>query len=217
MNNLFLGNPLIDFHTNIYFAVLLFTAITLILVKVSFMTEPLLIVDLQLGFINEFTHHIPQRIIRLIQRDDYAPLIFTRFLNSKNGPYQRFLNWHQCDCEPEINIVPQLQPFAQQDLVFSKPGRCGITEELASYLSACKFERVFIVGIDTDMCVLKLAMDIFDLGIEPIVLTDCCASTAGLQAHLAGLSVLSRNIGAGRLQEVGLTDGSLAAPEQKEE
>jgi len=37
-------------------------------------------------------------------------------------------------------------------------------------------ERVFIHGIDTDMCVLKIAMDLFDLGIEPVVLTDCCAS-----------------------------------------
>lgn len=45
------------------------------------------------------------------------------------------------------------------------------------------------------MCVLKIAMDFFDIGIEPIVLTDCCASTAGLQAHLAGLAVLSRNLG----------------------
>jgi nicotinamidase-related amidase len=179
------------------------------------MSDPLLIVDLQLGFINEFTHHIPQRIIRLIERDDYAPLIFTRFVNLENGPYQRFLNWNKCDCQPEINIVPPLEPFVQQDLVFSKPGRCGITEELASYLSSSKFERVFIAGIDTDMCVLKIAMDIFDIGIEPIVLTDCCASTAGLQAHLAGLSVLSRNIGAQRLREVGLADGSLAAPEQK--
>ena len=26
------------------------------------------------------------------------------------------------------------------------------------------------------MCVLKTAMDVFDLGIEPIVLVDCCAS-----------------------------------------
>lgn len=65
------------------------------------------------------------------------------------------------------------------------------------------------------MCVLKIAMDVFDIGIEPVVLTDCCASTAGLQAHLAGLAVLSRNIGAQRLVEGGVGDGSLAAPPQK--
>jgi nicotinamidase-related amidase len=87
-------------------------------------------------------------------------------------------------------------------------------DELASYLRQQPIERVFLVGIDTDMCVLKLAMDFFDMGIEPIVLTDCCASTAGLQAHLAGLAVLSRNIGASRLRDAGLSDGFLAAPAQ---
>ncbi|OKH33496.1 hypothetical protein NIES2119_23265 [[Phormidium ambiguum] IAM M-71] len=46
------------------------------------MPEPLLIVDLQCGFINQFTHHIPKRISRLIGKDEYAPLLFTRFLNS---------------------------------------------------------------------------------------------------------------------------------------
>jgi nicotinamidase-related amidase len=176
------------------------------------MSEPLLIVDVQPGFINEFTHHIPQRVTRLIQRDQYAPLLFTRFINETHGPYQRFLNWHSCDREPEINIVPELQPFVQQSLVFSKPGLCGMPHDLVSYLRKQRMERVFIVGIDTDMCVLKIAMDLFDLGIEPVVLTDCCASTAGLQAHLAGLAVLSRNIGAQRLRDAGLGDGSLAAP-----
>jgi hypothetical protein len=58
---------------------------------------------------------------------------------------------------------------------------------------------------------IKIAMDVFDIGIEPVVLTDCCASTAGLQAHLAGLSVLSRNIGAQRLRDAGLSEGFLAA------
>lgn len=85
-------------------------------------------------------------------------------------------------------------------------------DELASYLRQQHIERVFWAGIDTDMCVLKVAMDIFDIGIEPIVLTDCCASTAGLQAHLAGLAVLSRNIGANRLRDAGLSGGLLAAP-----
>lgn len=178
------------------------------------MSEPLLIVDVQQSFINSFTHHIPQRVARLIGRGEYAPLLFTRFINSQAGPYQRFLDWHSCDSEPETNIVPELEQFAQPELVFSKPGLCGMPDELAKYLTEQRIKRLFIVGIDTDMCVLKMALDIFDLGIEPIVLTDCCASTAGLQAHLAGLAVLSRNIGAQRLRDVGLSGGLLAAPEK---
>ncbi len=176
------------------------------------MSEPLIVVDVQSGFINEFTHHIPQRIARLIRRDDYAPILLTRFINSSDGPYQRFLDWHSCDREPDTNIAPELEPWAKPDQIFSKSGLCGLPSELASYFQQHHFERVFIVGIDTDMCVLKIAMDCFDLGIEPIVLTDCCASTAGLQAHLAGLAVLSRNIGANRLRDASLSDGLLAAP-----
>lgn len=154
---------------------------------------------------NSLTHHIPQRIARLIQRGEYEPLLFTRFINDTDGPYQRFLDWHSCDSEPETNIVPELASFAQAGFVFSKPGQCGMPDELAEYLRKQGSKRVFIVGIDTDMCVLKIALDIFDINIEPVVLTDCCASTAGLQAHLAGLAVLSRNIGAGRLRDAGLS------------
>jgi nicotinamidase-related amidase len=181
------------------------------------MSDPLIIVDVQPGFINEFTHHIPQRIVRLIQRNDYAPILFTRFINASDGPYQRFLDWHSCDKEPEINIAPELEPWAKPERVFSKLGLCGMPDELASYLREHGIERIFLAGIDTDMCVLKLAMDFFDMDIEPIVLTDCCASTAGLQAHLAGLAVLSRNIGANRLCDAGLSDGSLAAPAKPSE
>lgn len=176
------------------------------------MSEPLLIVDVQVGFINDFTHHIPQRVVRLIERNDYAPLIFTRFINAPDGPYDRFLDWHSCDREPETKIVPELEPFARADFIFAKPGLCGLPDELTNYLRQQGIERIFIVGIDTDMCVLKIAMDLFDIGIEPLVFTDCCASTAGLQAHLAGLAVLSRNIGAQRLRDAGLSDGLLAAP-----
>lgn len=176
------------------------------------MSEPLLIVDVQAGFINQFTHHIPQRVVRLIDRDRYSPLLFTRFVNASGGPYDRFLDWHSCNSEPETEIVPELKPFAQESCIFSKRGLCGMPDELTDYLREHHIERVFIVGIDTDMCVLKIAMDLFDASIEPIVLTDCCASTAGLQAHLAGLAVLSRNIGAMRLRDAGLSEGFLAAP-----
>ena len=60
---------------------------------------------------------------------------------------------------------------------------------------------------------LKIAMDMFDLGVEPIVLVDCCASTAGLQAHLAGLAILSRNIGPHQLRLTELHEGYLAGPD----
>jgi len=176
------------------------------------MSDSLLVVDVQIGFINDFTHHIPQRITKLLQRHDYQPILFTRFVNTVDGPYWRFLNWHSCDREPDTRLVPELEAVAKPELIFSKKGVCGLPDELIGYLQVQQIQRLSVVGIDTDMCVLKIAMDLFDIGIEPILLTDCCASTAGLQAHLAGLAVLSRNIGAQRLREAGVGSGTMAAP-----
>jgi len=113
---------------------------------------------------------------------------------------------------PDTELAPELEKMAPPEQVFSKPGYAGLPDALAGVFRDAGIEQVTVVGIDTDMCVLKVVMDLFDLAIEPIVLVDCCASTAGLQAHLAALAILTRNIGAARLRDAGLTHGQLGAP-----
>ncbi|HEY8745237.1 MAG TPA: isochorismatase family protein, partial [Chloroflexota bacterium] len=156
------------------------------------MPMPLLVVDVQQGFINEYTRHIPERIGRLIDSGDYNPILFTRFINAPDSPYHRFLDWHECEEEPDTKLAAPLERYTAEEGVFSKPGLTGLPDELVRYFQEKNTAEIVIVGIDTDMCVLKIAMDVFDRGIRPVVMTDCCASTAGLQAHLAGLAVLSR-------------------------
>ena len=175
--------------------------------------EPiLLVVDVQHSFLNDYTHHIPGRIRRLIEQGRFADVWFTKFINTPDSPYERFLDWDGAMEPPDPDLALELAPWAQPGRVFDKPGLTGLPASLATALKERGPETVAIVGIDTDMCVLKIAMDIFDRGIRPLVLADCCGSTAGLQAHLAGLAVLARNIGAGQLRDAGLGDGYLAAP-----
>ena len=176
------------------------------------MPEPLLVVDVQRGFINEFTEHVPARVRRLIDTGDFDPILFTLFINTAGSPYQRLLEWHGSAGPPETDLVDELAPLAARDRVFEKRGLTGLPDQLADRLRRERFSEINVVGIDTDMCVLKIAMDLFDLGIEPVVLVDCCASTAGLQAHLAGLAILSRNIGPYQLRLTRLHEGYLAAP-----
>lgn len=176
------------------------------------MSDALLVVDVQNGFINEFTRHIPARIVELIERERHSPVLFTRFVNVEGSPFRRILDWDDCAEPPDTEIAREVAPFAEEHRIFSKPGYAGLPDGLAEYLRREKYERIVVVGIDTDMCVLKVAMDLFDLNIEPLVYVDCCASTAGLQAHLAGLAVLARNIGADHLLDAGLSGGHMAAP-----
>ena len=176
------------------------------------MTRALLVVDVQLGFLNSYTDFIPRRVRRLIEGGEHNPVLFTRFVNVPGGPYRRFVDWHECAGPPGTDLAPELEPWATPDCVFTKPGYAGISDELAERLRDLEAEEVAVVGIDTDMCVLKVALDVFDLGIKPVVFIDCCASTGGLQAHLAGLAVLARNIGADQLRDAGLGSGYLGAP-----
>lgn len=177
------------------------------------MAQPLLVVDVQQGFINTFTRHIPDRVRRLIDTGDFDPILFTRFVNGPESPYQRLLRWDGCSAPPETELVETLVPLAREGNVYVKHGLTGLPNELEERLRGEQFSAISLVGIDTDMCVLKVAMDVFDLGLEPIVLVDCCASTAGLQAHLAGLAILSRNIGPHQLRLTPLHETYLAAPE----
>lgn len=177
------------------------------------MPEPLLVVDVQRCFINQFTRHIPGRVQRLIQTNDYAPVLYTLFQNPTDSPYQKLLNWEECVGPPETSLVTELENLAQDHNIYVKHGLAGVPDELAQRLQDERFTQLSLVGIDTDMCVLKVAMDVFDMGIEPVILVDCCASTAGLQAHLAGLAILSRNIGPHQLRLTELHETYLAAPE----
>jgi nicotinamidase-related amidase len=174
--------------------------------------EPLLVVDVQRGFINSFTEHIPERVRQLIETGEYAPVLFTRFVNTPDSPYCKLLKWDALSAPPETELVEVLAPLAAEDNVYIKQGLTGVPDALAQRLRDEGISQISLVGIDTDMCVLKVAMDVFDLGIEPVVLVDCCASTAGLQAHLAGLAILSRNIGPHQLRLTALHGTYLAAP-----
>ena len=172
----------------------------------------LLVVDVQTCFVNTYTERIPGRIRTLIDDGGYDPILFTTFVNSEGSPYRAILDWHECEGPPGTDLAPEIAGCADPGAVFTKPGFTGIPDELAERLRAEAPDEVAVVGIDTDMCVLKVAMDVFDLGIRSIVLVDCCASTGGLQAHLAGLAVLARNIGADNLRTTGLGEGYLGRP-----
>lgn len=176
------------------------------------MKRALLVVDVQNGFVNSYTEAIPGRVRKLIEDGGYDPVLFTRFINSEGSPYRTILDWHECETPPETDLAPELEGLADPGAVFDKSGYTGIPDELADRLRAEAPDEVAVVGIDTDMCVLKVAMDVFDLGIRAAVLVDCCASTAGLQAHFAGLAVLARNIGADNLRLAGLGEGYLGRP-----
>lgn len=54
---------------------------------------------------------------------------------------------------------------------------------------------VYLCGFDTDCCVLATAIQLFELGICPVVLSYYCHSNGGEAAHVEALTCLNRLIG----------------------
>ena len=154
--------------------------------------ECLLIVDVQKGFINEHTKHLPGKINNLYK--SYDKVFATKFYNKLGSFYDTLINWgrvRKATEEFELAFIPEERTEILEKSVYS----C-VNPFFLEKLNALGIKKVDICGIDTDICVTKCAVDLFENGIVPVVLEEYCASTAGPNAHKCGIATIKRFIGA---------------------
>ncbi len=151
----------------------------------------LLIVDVQNGFINDLTKHIPPLVEEAQLKYDYV--VATRFFNPDNSFFRTLIKWNRFAIES--NDFPLAFNAREDALIIDKPIYTCISENFIKWLKDRNVSLVYVCGIDTDICVTKCAVDLFEHGVEPVVLSSLCASHAGNDAHNNALSTLKRYIG----------------------
>ena len=157
----------------------------------------LLIVDVQAGFVNDATKHIVSAVEALQSR--YDRVYATRFINAQDSPHRNWIDWHRFgEDSPEIELAFSV---GDDTVVVDKNTYTCVDDEFLSDLRKHKIEEVHICGIDTDACVLKSAVDLFEAGIRPVVLANACASHAGQEFHEYALRILRRLIGKAQIDE----------------
>jgi nicotinamidase-related amidase len=156
----------------------------------------LVVVDVQNGFVNDESRHVVPRIVELVRRWP-GPVAFSRFFNRPESSYERLIGWTKFHGPPETDLVDELKPYAAN--VIDKHAYSFFGAEGQALAAAQGWKDVYVCGIDTDICVLKTAVDAFELGLTPHVITDASASHAGPRAQEAGLYLLGRFIGTGQL------------------
>lgn len=60
------------------------------------MKSLLLVIDVQKAFINKHTKNIVPKIENLVNSKKYDAVIYTQFINEKNGKYTNKLNYYGC-------------------------------------------------------------------------------------------------------------------------
>jgi nicotinamidase-related amidase len=160
---------------------------------------PLLIIDAQVGFVNDNSRCALDSIEALAQHwlAQNQPVYMSQFVNSPASKWRSLIHWSRLAEEDEIAITPQLSAIAERATPYRKATYSSIVGPMREGLEREGWAEVVLCGIATDGCVLATAIELFDRweGVRPRVVSDACASHAGEAVHEAGLLLISRFIG----------------------
>jgi nicotinamidase-related amidase len=162
----------------------------------------LIVVDMQNGFVSPESAHIPGLAADFIREwaASGRPYVMTRFVNAPGSLFEKLIGWSKMQDPPSIDIVDELQEFVPGAVaVVDKLTYSLFNDEGAALVAAHGWKNVVVIGLDTESCVLKTAVDAFEADLVPWVITDLVFSHAGQVAHDAGLLVTGRFIGRGQL------------------
>ena len=138
-----------------------------------------------------------KRIVQLTNAGVFDAIYASRFVNTPNSSFVRFMGWHECFDPEDIALVAGLKT----DMIFDKHSFSCFDSDISlaeTIATSClpNSPRVYICGFDTEACVLRTAFDCFEQGIRPLVLADYCSSSQGTEYHEAGLTCMRSAIGA---------------------
>lgn len=159
----------------------------------------LVIVDMQLGFINEHTKDLPEKIADFINNHSvFNCIVATRYCNTQLTACYKLGSWKECmKGTTDIKLSPVINSYVQK--IFDKNTYSGFTDEFKLFLQSKKFDKVYFCGVNTDCCVLATVFSCYDSVQDCAVIEDLCASTLGKEKHNHAIELLSDNITPSRI------------------
>lgn len=155
------------------------------------MKKLLLVIDVQKEFINEYTGEVLNRIKKLINSKEYDIVAFTRFINDEKSVFYKKLKYRGCMNLEQQEIAIETGKWR----VFNKRTYTLVNEEFKNYIKDNKIDEIYICGFDTDACVQKTALDLFEQEYNVFILKDYCMCYRGYELHEATINNLKRLIG----------------------
>lgn len=159
------------------------------------MNRLLLVIDVQNDFINEHTKNTLTKIKELVDSNKYDLTAFTRFINDENSIWYKKLNYKGCITKEGQSIAID----TKNNKVFDKTVYTAVNDALKNYIRENNISEIYLCGFDTDACIQKTAIDLFEQNYDVYVLKDYCMSHAGKEIHDFYIDNLARLIGNDRI------------------
>lgn len=149
----------------------------------------LVIIDMQVGFINDNNKHLVEQICKYIEANKFDDIVATRYINNESTACYRFEGWKDCmKGTPEAELNPSISKYVTK--VFDKDKYSCWNEEFKTWVKENKIDTLYFVGVNTGCCVLHSAFDAYNDLQEIRVVEDLCGSSNGQNSHNAGIQVL---------------------------
>lgn len=155
------------------------------------MNSLLLVIDLQKNFINENTKSVPDNISNLINTNRFDYVVFTKFVNDINSQFYKILGYKGCLNTEDRRIVID----TNNNKIIEKKIYTALNQELVQFIKEKNIGIIYLCGIDTDACVLKTAIDLFENNYNVKVIEDCSMSHSGIEFHEYAIKMLEKLIG----------------------
>jgi len=159
---------------------------------VIFTDSLLIIVDVQNGFVNDNTREVLDVVNKAKEKLKYDVCVLTKFFNSEETSFSQILNWKRFQTEEEQELSVGIE---KHDKVIYKSTYSAVTDELKTLIGQNRYKKAYVCGIETDSCVLATAFELFDNGVEPMIIIDGCASMRGNEFHNAAELIMRRSFG----------------------
>lgn len=159
------------------------------------MKKLLLVIDVQKDFINGNTEEVLPKIKELVNSDKYDLIAFTRFINDENSIWYKKSHYTGCMTKEGQEIIID----TKKHKIFDKKIYTAVNDELKDYIRKNDISEIYICGFDTDACVQKTAIDLFEQNYDVYVLKDYCMSHAGKEIHNFYITNLARLIGKNKI------------------
>ncbi|MCG2723671.1 cysteine hydrolase [archaeon] len=122
--------------------------------------------------------------------------MFTQFINNGKNNFVKLMDWHEMSKPPQSDIVDELAQLATKENTVVKNSYSAFKNKgFRKILKDNKIEEIWIAGINTEQCVFTTAIEAFDLGYKPVIISGLCRSSANAEWHATAIKVMVDMIG----------------------
>lgn len=145
----------------------------------------LYVIDLQREFVKDVKgKFVYDACLKYIEdcRYLYDKVVAAVYKNTYNVNMVRYVGWEEMQQNvSDIEFRPDEAYFHSGYVIQQKPFD--------------RFDKVDVLGFDTDACVLNACFELFNANVQFRILSEFCWSSGGEQMHKAGLLVMKRQFG----------------------